>query len=168
MFCEFNNFNVIIEAKKTDHSGQDEQQWKNEIASYLNEFPDNKKKLYFLAFGGSKTLTSKTIKVREQDIDIYFSSWQSLLNSVQKLAKKEANKHTKRLLSDIILAFEKHNFFCLDWLETLNKSDLSLECIKGIDSWKIRDTNLLDDFYSKNKLNLNNNSINIISLWQTH
>lgn len=167
VFCEFENFNLIIEAKKDDQFGQYDQQWENEIKAYSNEYPDNKKELYFLAFGGNKTLKSKKINVRGQEHNVFFASWQNLLNAVQKL-RKEHNCHTERILSDIVLAFEKHNFFCLEWLETLPNKHISQESIANIDSWKFSNLDFLNNFNDNNLINIDNNSKNIFVLWKTH
>ena len=168
VFCEFDEFNLIIEAKKDDNSGQYEQQWKNEISAYLNEYPDNKKKLIFVAFGGNKTLRTRKLSVKGQEYIVLSASWQNLLNTIDKY-KKECFGIEKRLLSDIILAFEKHNFFCLEWLETLsNEKCISKERIKIIDFWKFSSIDFLNNFYENCNHNINSNSKNIFTLWQTH
>ena len=168
VFCEFDNFNLIVEAKKDDHSGQYEQQWKNEINAYLNEYPDNKKKLIFIAFGGNKTLKTRKLPVKGQEYIVFSASWQNLLNAIDKY-KKESFGIEKRLLSDIILAFEKHKFFCLEWLETLsNKKYISQASTKVMYFWKFSSIDFLNNFYENNNININSNFKNIFALWQTH
>jgi hypothetical protein len=168
VFCEFDKFNLIIEAKKGDNSGQYEQQWKNEISAYLNEYPNNKKKLIFVAFGGNKTLKIGELSVKGQEYIVFSASWQNLLNAIDKY-KKECFGVEKRLLSDIILAFEKHNFFCLEWLETLsNEKCISKGSIKIIDFWKFSSIDFFNNFYENCNHNINSNSKNIFALWQTH
>ena len=168
IFCEFDNFNLIIEAKKDDYSGQYEQQWKNEINAYLNEYPDNDKQLIFIAFGGNKTLKTRKLLVNKQEYIIFSASWQNLLNAIDRY-KKESSGVEKRLLSDIILAFEKHNFFCLEWLETLsNKKHILQASTKIIDFWKFSSIDFLNSFYENNNISINSNSKNTFALWQTH
>ena len=167
-FCEFDNFNLIVEAKKDDNSGQYEQQWRNEISAYLNEYPDKQKELIFVAFGGNKTLKTRKLSVNGKEYFVFSASWQNLMNAIEKY-KKESFGMEKRLLSDIILAFEKHNFFCLEWLETLSiKKSISQESVNIIDFWRFRNVNFLNHFYKNNNFYINSNSINILALWKTH
>jgi len=165
VFCEFDEFNLIVEAKKDDNSGQYEQQWKNEIGAYLNQYPDNEKKLIFIAFGGNKTLATRPISVKGQEYIVFSASWQNLLNAIDK-RKKENFGIEKRLLSDIVFAFEKHNFFCLEWLETLsNEKCISQKSISLFNSWKFGNIDFLSDFYTNCNCNINSNSKNILTLW---
>jgi hypothetical protein len=167
VFYEFENFNLIIEAKKDDQFGQYDEQWVNEISAYLNEYPNEDKELYFIAFGGNQLLKWRTIKIREKEFNIFFASWINLLNLVQKL-KKESNHHTKRLLSDIIFAFEKHNFFSIEWLESLPIKEIHNRNTQNINSWIFCNVDFLNQFYNKNNININNKAINTISLWKIH
>ena len=168
VFCEFDEFNLIIEAKKDDNSGQYEQQWKNEISAYLNKYPDDEKNLIFIAFGGNKTLKTRMLSVKGQEYLIFSASWQNLLNAINKY-KKKCYGIEKRLLSDIVLAFEKHNFFCLEWLETLsNKKCISQNSINIIDFWKFSSIDFLNNFYVNCNHNIKSNFKNIFALWQTH
>lgn len=167
VFCVFEKFNLIIEAKKDDESGQYMQQWENEISAYLNEYPDRMKLLYFIAFGGNKTLKQQTIEIREKPYSIISASWQNLINNVEKL-RKESTGHTKRLLSDIILAFEKHHFFCLEWFDSLQASEISTKSIKSIDEWKFSNLDFLDNFYDYSQTNIDTNSKNTFAIWKTH
>jgi len=168
VFCEFDEFNLIVEAKKDDNSGQYEQQWKNEISAYLNEYSDDEKELIFIAFGGNKTLKTRKLSVKGREYIVFFASWQNLLNATDK-CKKESFGTERRLLSDIILAFEKHNFFCLEWLETLsNEKCISQKSVKVIDFWKFSSIDFLNSFYESCNHNINSNSKNTFALWQTH
>jgi len=144
VFCEFENFDLIVEAKKDDQTGQYEQQWINEISAYMNEYADNKKALIFIAFGGNKTFESKKIYIKGREYFVHLASWQNLLNAIDNHKKKCSILEQKRILSDIIRAFEKHNFFCLEWLENLG------------------------EFYKNNISNINIDSKIILKLWQSH
>lgn len=167
VFCEFENFNLIIEAKKDDQFGQYNQQWEREIKAYLKEYSDSPKKMYFLAFGGNRILESEKINIDDKEYTILRASWQRLLNAIQK-SKKEHSNQIERLFSDIILAFEKHNFFCLEWYETLPKKYIDQESVTIINSWKFTNSDFLNNFYDKNYINIKNSSKNTLSLWQTY
>jgi len=140
VFCEFEEFDLIIEAKKDDQYGQYKQQWKNEIQAYYNEMDNKNKKLIFIAFGGNNSLQENNIIIKDKTVPIYKASW---LNLLQAITNEAGNKSEKRLLNDIISAFEKHGFFCLEWFETI-----------------------LQDFCDNNKFNVNSNSKNIFLRWQ--
>ena len=88
VFFEFENFNLIVEAKKDDNFGQYEQQWKNEVSSYLNEYPDTEKDLVFIAFGGNKTLAPSILYVKEKEYIMFSASWINLLNAINKYKKE--------------------------------------------------------------------------------
>ena len=166
VFCEFERFDLIIEAKKDDQSGQYDKQWKNEINAYLNEYQDSKKELYFIAIGGNKTLRTERIRARNGEYIIFLASWQNLLNEIEKSKKKFSDSEPiKRILSDIILAFEKHNFFCLEWLESLSEKSITQENSTLIASWKFHAVNIFDNFHESSYHNVNNNSKNNIELW---
>ena len=119
VFCEFEKFDLIIEAKKDDGSGQYEQQWENEINAYLNEYSNNEKILVFIAMGGNETLTHHKICLNAREYPMYHASWQNLLENIVKFKNGNCNNEENRILSDIISAFEKHGHFSLKWLETL-------------------------------------------------
>jgi len=119
VFCEFENFDLIVEAKRGDHqSKQSEYQWINEINAYMNEYPDRKKPLIFFAIGGIKTFKTQIITVRSGKQAVFSVSWQNLLNTVYK-HKKECSNHELRILSDIIQTCEKHGVYSMEWLKIL-------------------------------------------------
>lgn len=172
VFFEFENFNLIIEAKKDDQSGQYEVQWKNQICAYKNEYPESDKPLYFIAIGGNNSLEPKEINIDENVYIIFLASWQNLLNEVKKISETSIEKHTQKILLDIVIAFENHGFFCLEWLENLyqsqNKKRISQESITRMCSWNSTVISFLDSFYHKNYININNNSKHIIESWKNH
>ena len=174
IFCEFDNFYLIVEAKRNgNQSKQCKRQWKNEINAFLNEFYDRDKTLIFIAIGGNETFKSQIIPIRGGEQDVFSASWQNLLNAIDK-RKKECSNHEQRILSDIIQVSERHGISCMEWLETLGYFyKISEESMKTVERWsfgsiKISSTETLSTFYKNNSLNININSKNIIKSWQTY
>ena len=139
VFCEFENFNLIVEAKKYDNAGQYDQQWEKYTRAYHEIYGGGGKELVFIALGGNETLVWRKIrfsKGREQRV--FCASWQNLLD----LAKGKSNYaagNERRVLSDIILAFEAHGHFCMEWPETLsgyNRTETYDKSQTTITSWK--------------------------------
>jgi hypothetical protein len=166
VFCEFEQFDLIIEAKKYDGGGQDKGQWKKEILSYLEEQPTaENKSLKFIAFGGNESLKDCEITVKDKKYIIHTASWQNLLNAVKKHCNKPQSITEKRLLSDIILAFERHNYFCLEWLSSLTPKEINHKNIEIISRWKFDNKAMLQNF---SNINIKSKSIKILELWTTH
>jgi len=138
VILEFEKFNVIIEAKKDDNSGQNKPQWERQIKGYTTEYSGKKKKeMIYIALGGNASLRKKTIDKNKNEV--YSASWYNLLNEVVNYNKNCINANEKRILSDVVLAFEEHDFFPIEWLETLpkEKEKISQESIIKINElWK--------------------------------
>lgn len=81
VFIETEDFNVIVEAKRGDDSGQGQDQWQKEIKAYQNEYSDYAdKKVYFLAVGGNPNEEPEEL----YEIPIFKLSWNRLLTNVQQ------------------------------------------------------------------------------------
>ena len=143
---------IIIEAKKYDGGGQYEEQWRKEVKSYNLHFGKLQKRLFFIALGGNQILQNKTITVDGVNHTIHAASWYNLLNAVIKQLKEESNNSAKRILSDIILAFEQHQMFQIDWLKSIYNVNINLEnkeyikfvptLLGGLKSRKIYNSNI--------------------------
>ena len=126
LFLEFEEFDVIIEAKYGDTGGQGEGQWNNEIIAYHNEYGD-KKAFVFIAVGGNMSITEQTIKVKKESVKIHKCNWLSILIAVNKYKKELESitvpdmtiSATKRLLDNIILAFNIKGVYNIDWFNTM-------------------------------------------------
>lgn len=152
VWLEFEKAFIIIEAKKYDGGGQYEEQWRKEVKSYNLHFGKLQKRLFFIALGGNQILQNKTITVDGVNHTIHAASWYNLLNAVIKQLKEESNNSTKRILSDIILAFEQHQMFQIDWLKSIYNVNINLEnkeyikfvptLLGGLKSRKIYNSNI--------------------------
>ena len=144
LYIEFENLDVIIEAKVGSSEGQYKQQWQREILAYHN-MNNEMKKFVFIAVGGNMSALSETIQIKENDVKIYKCNWLSLLINVNRYEREldsisfpDMNiSATKRLLDNIILAFNIHQVYNIEWFNTMARSQTiisktSLEKIQTI------------------------------------
>lgn len=134
VWIETSDYNIIVEAKKFDGGGQYEDQWRNEIQSFMDTFPLDKRLIIFIAIGGNTSLTERTILVKENRYNIYPISWFNLLHAVTTLLSQTEVPHQQRILRDIIEAFEHHNYFDVTWLVSLPMIDLNSNVISSFES----------------------------------
>lgn len=119
------HYSIIIEVKRSDDCGQYLEQWTNEIIAYRNSYPDDKREVVLFALGGNTSLKEQTLRVGKDRITVYRGSWFNLLHAVAKELTVQHPPHIKRLLSDIIDAFETHGFFDIEWINTLSRGYFS-------------------------------------------
>lgn len=130
VFLRFNEFDIIIEAKRYDDFQQNNTQIKNEIAAYFNEYKNDEKQLYFVQLGGlhnrdnEKNMVidyEKTIK----EVIICKTDWSKLLNQIAMEKEKIGNydlstmNSYSRILEDSIKGFELHQYYKKLWLNDL-------------------------------------------------
>lgn len=133
VFIRFENFDLIVEAKRDEYNKQDSTQWKNEIYAYLNEYSKEQKDLVFLSLDGlnSKESSIVTLKNQESYVDnkkdytIYKSRWFSILASL-KDEKRERKKTSDKInsndfiiqiIDELISVFKLYGFPTGDFLE---------------------------------------------------
>lgn len=124
-----NKYQIIIEAKKSDESGQYHEQWRNEIKAFLNTHGLDNRNLVLLALGGNASLEHKKMTVDNISCPIYKASWFNILNSVSRLMNEPLPNHVKRILSDIVNAFEIHGFFNIEWLDSIETDGFNTNTI---------------------------------------
>jgi len=124
VFLRFEDFDVLIEAKRNDINGQNKIQFDNETQAYFNEYGVDNKTLYFIKLGGLNTFSNEDSK--NQKIIICKTDWTKLLDKIVDLKKEleQSNRfltnHYVRLLNDCILAFSLHHFYYMQWLKDLS------------------------------------------------
>lgn len=129
IFLRFENLDIIIEAKRYDYNQQNPDQLGREVISYYNEYGAELKELYFIQIGGLNNLSDEPNFIL-QDTDfvpaiICKTTWSKILDNVSYLATKYSNlptasySHIVRLLDDIIISFELHQFYKLSWLKEI-------------------------------------------------
>lgn len=125
VFIRFQCFDLIIEAKDGNHSGQYSKQWEKEIIAYQNEYGSDKP-VYFMAVGGNAEKTSEKILLRK-NIAVNKCTWLSVLIQVSKLRDEyEALpmipnnlSSVLRILNLIELAFNIHGVYNIHWFDEI-------------------------------------------------
>lgn len=152
-----NKYQIILEAKKSDESGQYHEQWRNEIKAFLNTHELNNRNVFLLALGGNISLELNKVTIDDISYPIYKASWFNILNSVSKLMNEPLPNHVKRILSDMVDAFEIHGFFNLEWLDSIETGGLNTSSIAVLSH-----RNSFDKYYKPNKPLLTNSK----NIWQ--
>lgn len=149
-------YQIIIEAKKCDEIGQYHEQWRNEIKAFLNTYKSDNREVILLALGGNTTLEHHNMEVDGFNYPIYRASWFNVLHSVSKQLKEPLPEHVKRVLSDIMDAFEIHGFFSIEWMSSLVTKGFNAKTILMLSQKEF------SKFYKPNKPFMAKN----IGIWQ--
>ncbi|MFA8436785.1 MAG: hypothetical protein ACEPOZ_19945 [Marinifilaceae bacterium] len=145
VFLEFTNFDLIIEAKRGDDGGQYEDQWKNQIRAYCNERTEEKKKLFYITLGGNSNKLNEKVSI-EYEVDqekiacettINKCNWMGLLMQVYRLkdqlmAVTASIPHQQaliRILNDLIVGFNYHGFFHINWFQSMPSYSIRKESL---------------------------------------
>mgnify|MGYP000639808196 CR=1 FL=1 len=124
VFLRFEDFDVLIEAKRHNLGGQYKNQFDNETQAYQNEYGEQNKPLYFIKLGGLNNLNNEDSN--NPKVVICKTDWSKLLNEIVLLKSEfergntHLNQHYVRLLSHCIKGFSLHNFYNIQWLEKLS------------------------------------------------
>jgi hypothetical protein len=126
VFLRFNDFDVIIEAKRFDEKQQSEAQMKNEIQAYYNEFNQDDKALYFIQLGGLNHRKDELdFPFKDKNVVICKTNWTKLLEQIVSENNKIKNSELtilsaySRILEDSINGFALHQYYKKRWLKDL-------------------------------------------------
>ena len=145
IFIRFENFDCIVEVKKTDASGQHCDQWESQIQAYLNEYPEGRQFIY-IALGGNSKLNAPS---HEKFGYVYKSTWQRLLCEINKALQErlslnyssEAINQEIRILQSVVEAFAScYNEYVVELLDTIITDDKKIKLPRKIEMdelWKI-------------------------------
>ena len=130
VFIRFENFDCIVEVKKTDSSGQHADQWESQTQAYRNEFPEGRELIY-IALGGNPKLDASSHKKFRH---VYKSTWQRLLREIDKALQEreslayrtEITNQEIRILKSAIDAFARYNEYVVELLETMDNYNQSI------------------------------------------
>jgi hypothetical protein len=130
VFIRFLEFDLIIEAKRTDISGQSEHQWREQVLGYCAEYRtenEQAKPLCYVTMGGNNSLSTDTIDIPGENFSVTINkcNWLGLLIKIENLkARLSLDQHSEcnakgmiRLLDDIVDAFAYHGIFHISWFE---------------------------------------------------
>ncbi len=143
LFIRFNNFDLIIEAKRYDENQQDSEQLEDEIKGYLNEYEDDKKAMYLLQVGGLiDTCKESYIEVAHLKVLQSKTNWTNLLKSIVTIYNSylkqntPSQKPTLFLFEDLINAFAMHGFHQKVWLKECPIYNINAKAIKSFNFLK--------------------------------
>jgi hypothetical protein len=146
LFLRFNNFDLIIEAKRWDNNQQYLSQWKNEYIAYMNEYSEDGKDVFLLAIGGINDENEESITVENYGtITIVKCRWSILLDTLTNLVREldqnyyVNNRYLMHTANLIITALELHGYIKIKWLEDLaNKFIIDYDnSMTVINNWRV-------------------------------
>lgn len=145
LFVNFENFHLLIEAKRYDFAMQQSRaQWEKEVIAYHNQLTvEERKPLYFLAVSGLPAGYEKQIPLNisclDRPLPVNFARWRSILHEVKKqlhiisASSTEVRPGTSFILQDLLLAFRVHGFVTGDLLCTMSsKMDIKHQAVPGL------------------------------------
>lgn len=126
VFLRFQEFDIIVEAKRYDKFQQNEDQLYKEIYSYQNQFESENKEIFFIQLGGLNTINDEDNReIKGKEVTICKTDWTRMLhqivslNNVLKETNLSAVKAYNRILQDCIKGFALHQFYEKSWLNDL-------------------------------------------------
>lgn len=142
LLLKFEDFDVIIEAKRFDVFQQSQEQMENEIIAYHNVF-DGDKDLYFVQLGGLHSTDEESdYCFKDRKIKIVKTDWSRLLHEIIKkrmVLESASISQTQaycRILDDVRKAFEMHNFYEMKWMKDIVPVTISEIKFNGINFLK--------------------------------
>jgi hypothetical protein len=143
LFMRFNDFDLIIEAKRYDENQQNPDQLEDEIKSYLNEYEDDGKTVYLIQVGGLiDTCKEQFIEVEHLKVLQSKTNWTSLLKSIDAIYKSylgqnlPSQKPLVLLFEDLINVFAMHGFHQKIWLKDCNVYNINRSAITNFKTKK--------------------------------
>ena len=123
VFIRFKNFDLIIEAKYNDISGQYKEEWEREVVAYKNEYSNERKDVYLLAVGGNSNFNLETIK----SCKILKCNWTDILKYVIETRDSYENNVCNKENSSLIRIFDLiiKGFHIMGVNEQKNKTELA-------------------------------------------
>jgi len=110
LFLRFEQFDLIVEAKRWDDGMQSRDQWERELKAYAWEYGQEERKVRIIALGGLFT---------EED-DCVSVNWKAEGERLKRALERESkpgdrNLSDRRILADIISLFAFHGFATGRW-----------------------------------------------------
>lgn len=140
VFIRFEEFDLIVEAKRYNENQQSVHQIENEIIAYENEYGNFSKKVYLLQVGGLQNKENElNIKKNNIEVIICKTDWTMILDSAMiihnrlKLSDLSVNESYCRILEDTISGFALHGYFKKNWLKDINiEKPLAINSLNNI------------------------------------
>jgi len=143
IFLRFNEFDVIIEAKRHEENQQSGGQMENEIKAYYNEYSNDEKALYFIQLGGLYHRNDELdFEYKGKKVVICKTNWTKLLEQIVAENNKIKNSELtilssySRILEDSINGFALHQYYKKRWLKNLTiKSPIQYQPLNNLFSY---------------------------------
>lgn len=152
VWVETEEFDIIIEAKRSDDSAdnsQYEDQWTNQIIALNNRYGDvPPKPLIYIAIGGNDSLRDTSVSVDGREYAIHTASWYNLLNVVLNLIRDNEldNRRNciRRILKDIVQTLQVHRFVKTTWLDSMPSITIAEGCDTALfELWDFDNSDIL-------------------------
>lgn len=141
VFIRFQEFDLIIEAKRYDENQQYYNQLENEVVAYYNEFEEDGKDLYLIQLGGvnkEDKIDQITVQMNAVSRSVKMSklTWSGILNTVSSLHRKikknliPGQEPVLFILDDVIQSLEIHGFFKKLWIADLKIQQIDITCLE--------------------------------------
>lgn len=134
LFLRFDDFDLIIEAKRWDEGMQSRNQWEDQLIAYANEYGEEKRTIRIIALGGLRSERSEELvhewrssSAGEQThrfvCPVLMCRWRGLLREAQRTRRKLARPNDRspqicahaRILDDVIHMFGCHGYSTGKW-----------------------------------------------------
>lgn len=129
VWIEAEKYDVIIEAKVNDISGQSKSQWENEIQSIRNEQNNSgrQKPIILIALGGNESMQQE----KALDCPVVKVSWYRLMNAVVHERERQVdNGYLCRVLDDVIKLFARQGVMRIHWLNSMPSYSVNDKALK--------------------------------------
>lgn len=139
VFIRFENFDCIIEVKKTDGNGQRPDQWDDQIIAYGNTYPDETKLIY-IVLGGNQDLSNGYRAIYPIVYNghraiypivhiVYKATWLKLLHAVnmalqERVAILNATTSTCRdirIFQTVLESFAEYKEYDVEFLDSISQ-----------------------------------------------
>lgn len=127
LFIRFEEFDLLIEAKRQNENQQRDDQIAAQIQAYYNEYEEDNKALYYIQVGGLLDLNKeKPRHYNDKKIVMCKTNWTRLLDQiVEEKDKLEDINYShlnsyKRIFDNLVKGLELHGYFKKLWLDSLN------------------------------------------------
>ena len=130
VFIRFENFDCIIEVKKTEVVGQHKDQWYEQILAYRNEYP-GKNKLIYIALGGNRDFNKNPT---DEYTEVYKASWRRLLHVLHRALDERrlltystfSINQEIRILQSVVETFHRYNEYKCEFLDSINFDEIEM------------------------------------------
>lgn len=138
VFLRYEEFDLVVEAKRHDEKQQSDMQHKEQMSAYFYNYFEDNKQLYYLQMGGLRDKSDVSDYLpppliidgdREvlKKVVILKTDWSELLNSIiteesilKSVSYSDFNSY-RRILIDLIKGFELFQFYSPKWLKDLKE-----------------------------------------------